>query len=75
MFSIQNNLIKIEYYHEDRDWGFRSFTKEGEILNDTTFVIKESYRTKDGSEAEVLNETYHFMKLEQKPDSVNEFVK
>jgi hypothetical protein len=50
--------------------------RAGQILNDTTFVIAESYRMNEGKKTEVKerNETYHFKQFNPKPDSTNRFI-
>jgi len=51
--------------------------REGDIINDTTFVISVSYRMKKGKKTEVKarNETYHFKQFSPQPDSTNNFIK
>jgi len=76
LYNIEGNRIKYERWvpMEGTD---RAYTFEGEILNDTTFVITESYRIKRGKEKEweIENEVYHFKQFSPKPDSTNNFVK
>lgn len=74
LFIIENNTIKIEYYMPKMYEGLPAYIKAGEILNDTTFIFKEQYRSKDDSEYQEINETYHFKKFSPKPDSTNNFI-
>ena len=55
----------------------KAFIYEGEILNDTTFKITESYRFTKGKKTEESskNEIWHFKHFRPKPDSTNNFVK
>ncbi len=76
LFSISGNTIRIEKWYPSEP-PKHAFIKEGEILNDTTFVFKSIYRMKDGKKTEYseLNEVYHFKTFPNKPDSTNSFVK
>ena len=73
LFQIKDNTIKIEYYMPKMYEGLPAYIKAGEILNDTTFVFREQYRSKDNSEYQEINETYHFKQYSPKPDSTNSF--
>ena len=55
--------------------GMPAYLKTGDIINDTTFVITEVERSKDGSERRTINEMYHYKHYSPKPDSTNNFVK
>lgn len=50
------------------------FTKKGEILNDSTFIINEVYEY-DGKILSKENKLYHFYKYSPKPDSTNKYIK
>ena len=78
LFIIDGISIKFEkWYPSSPGEGFPAFVRAGSILNDTTFVITESYRMKKGKKTEVKdkNETYHFRQFSPKPDSINIHVK
>jgi hypothetical protein len=53
------------------------YTNRGTIINDTTFILTESYRLKRGKKKDhsTINETYHFRAFSPKPDSTNKYVK
>ena len=75
LFEINNEKIIYEKWMST--WPpYQAYTYEGEILNDTTFVITESYRIVNGeiTEYEVENKTFHFKKFSPKPDSTNSFI-
>lgn len=75
VFGIDGNIIKFERWYPSQP-PLKAFVREGEILNDTTFVIAESYRVVDGQRTAVTqrNEVYHFKEFNPKPDSTNSFV-
>ena len=75
VFNIENNVIKFERWYPS-DPPLKAYVRAGEILNDTTFMITESYRMYDGKKTEVhsKNEIYHFKQFSHKPDSTNNFV-
>lgn len=75
LFKINNNTIKIEYYIKKMIEGLPAYIKSGEIIDDTTLVLKKEYRSNDSSNFTEINEIYHFQKLDSKPDSTNSFVK
>ena len=81
LFKIDNSNIKIEHwirqesFHTEKDPS--NCTSAGTILNDTTFIITESYHeNKRGKTSEyfVRDWTYHFKKFSPKPDSTNTFI-
>lgn len=76
VFSISNDIIKYEFLYCAETC--KAYIDEGKILNDTTFVITESYRLrKNGTKKKVRKkeETYHFKQFSPKPDSTNSFIK
>ena len=73
VFLINGNTIKFEMWYPPSGGGTPTYIREGEILNDTTFHITESYRS-DGSERSEKNEMYHFRQFYPKPDSTNKFI-
>ena len=75
VFQIEGNQIKFERWYPS-DPPLKSYMRTGEIINDTTFVISESYRMHKGKKSEIKarKETYHFKQFSPKPDSTNTFV-
>lgn len=76
LFLIENKSIKFERWYPSSGGPMKAYVRAGSILNDTTFLINESYRNQNGkkSEAKERNETYHFRQFSPKPDSTNTFV-
>ena len=74
VFQIKGNEISFEKWYPSSGGPAPVYIRSGEILNDTTFVITQSIRSKTG-EAKKLNEVYHFKEFAPKPDSTNNFVK
>ncbi len=75
LFNIDNNIIKFERWYPSSGGPLKAYVRKGIILNDTTFVIKESYRMVNGKKRDLdkENETYHFKQFSPKPDSTNRF--
>ena len=48
LFNIDNNIIKFERWYPSSGGPLKAYVRKGIILNDTTFVIKESYRMVNG---------------------------
>jgi len=71
IYSINDSNIKFETWYPSTDRLY-VYIREGNILNDSTFVITRSYRC-DGSEESSKNEVYHFKQFSPKPDSTNSF--
>ena len=74
VFKIENNDINYEqWYAGDRP--HKAYIMFGVILNDTTFHIKESWRS-GKKEDEIYKEDriYHFKQFSPKPDSTNSFI-
>lgn len=71
IFKIDSSTIQIEllYYSP-----FRAYINYGEIINDTTFVLKKRKSSYSSEEIEILG-TCHFKKFYPKPDSTNNFIK
>lgn len=72
-FKIENNLIQFERWFP-YEGGLPVCNRSGVILNDSTFHITKAMRA-DGTEQQVLDETFHFKRFSPKPDSTNKFVK
>ena len=78
LFKIDGNQIEFErWYPGSPGEKLKAYVRAGHILNDTTFIITESYRLKRGKKKdyETENETYHFNSFGPKPDSTNTYVK
>jgi len=75
VFKVEGNQIKFERWYPSEP-PYKAYVRAGEILNDTTFIITESYRMHKGKKTEVKdrNETYHFKQFSPKPDSTNNFI-
>lgn len=74
--NITNETIRIELWYCAEVC--ITAVDEGKILNDTTFVITESYQLrKNGTKKKFRKkeETYHFKQFGPKPDSTNSFIK
>lgn len=67
-FKIHGLDIEIEGYQTGSLLERDTFCDYGEILNDTTFVIKKYRENYSGKESE-MNKTYHFRHYLPKPDS------
>ena len=76
LFEIENDNIKFEKW-ASAGGPFKAYISAGKILNDTTFIIKESYRLFNGNKTEffALNDIYHFKQFSPKPDSTNNFIR
>jgi hypothetical protein len=77
VFQIDGTRIKFERWYPSSGGPLKAYIRSGEILNDTTFLITESYRMQKGKKTEIRerNEVYHFRQFSPKPDSTNNFIK
>jgi hypothetical protein len=75
VFQIEGSKIKYEKWTPGAGPSW-AFTYEGEILNDTTFVINKGYRAKDAGNKtpSEYHLEYHFKQFSPKPDSTNRFI-
>lgn len=75
IFTIENDNIKFERWYPG-DPPLKAYIREGNIINDSTFIITESYRMQGGNKTEVKAraETFHFKAFNPKPDSTNKFI-
>lgn len=75
LFKVENNNIKFERWYPG-DPPLKAYIREGNIINDSTFIITESYRMQGGKKTEVRarSETFHFKAFSPKPDSTNKFI-
>lgn len=76
LYVIEGDIIKIEKWYLVSSNGigpipYYAYTREGNVLNDTCFHIKKSYRIQNGKQTEERNkdEIYKFIKYQNKPDS------
>ena len=79
VFQISSNTIKLEYWYPPGAGGmnYQPYIFGGEIINDTTFILKEQYLINASGVKNILNtfnRTYHFKKFGPKPDSTNSFI-
>jgi len=75
-FLIEADSIQFERWYPGSP-PLPAYIRAGRILNDTTFVITESFRMQNGKKTETdsgRNEVYHFRQFSPKPDSTNRFV-
>ena len=77
LFEINDKSIVFEKWYPESSYSSPTAVREGEIINDTTFLITQTYRYRRGKKVEVTktNETYHFKELSPKPDSTNKYIK
>jgi hypothetical protein len=73
LFIVDENEISFERWYPSSGGAAPVYLLTGEIINDSTFVITKSIRSKTGEEKE-RNETYHFKPFSPKPDSTNNFI-
>ena len=75
VFKIEGNKIFFERWYSSEP-PLKAFVCDGNIINDTTFNITESYRMQNGEKTMVstINEIYYFKQFSPKPDSTNSFV-
>lgn len=72
VFKISGTLIEFETWSAARD--ITTFSHFGDIINDTTFMLKERINNEQGH-SHKENLTYHFQEFSPKPDSTNRFIK
>lgn len=71
-YAISQSAIRFERWYPSEK-PYRAFMKEGEIINDSTFVITKSHRP-NGKIRRSLQETYSFREMSKKPDHTNRWV-
>ena len=75
VFIVENDIIKYEKWVGARALEpYITRIYAGNILNDTTFHITESYRP-NGKERSTEDLMFHFRQFSPKPDSTNNFIK
>ena len=75
IYNISGDTIAFERWYPSTG-SLPAYVRSGKILNDTTFVITESYRMRFGRKWEYDQEyrVYHFREFKHKPDSTNPFI-
>lgn len=75
LFEIEGDNIRFERWYPSEP-PLKAYVRAGKILDDTTFVITESYRMQGGRKTEIReeNQVYHFKPFSPKPDSTNVFI-
>lgn len=74
LFLVNNFNIQIDDWGNGNGCEYPAYTRLGEILNDSTFLLKEYYKaqTKDGYLK--LNDTFRFKQTPTKPDSTQPYL-
>ena len=75
LFLIENNKIVYERW-QGSQLGYLVYREEGNIINDTTFIMTEMSRMNQGEKTETkqIERTYYFHQFSPKPDSTNIFI-
>ena len=75
LFLIENNKIVYERW-QGSQLGYLVYREEGNIINDTTFIMTEVSRMNQGEKTETkqIERTYYFHQFSPKPDSTNIFI-
>ena len=75
LFVIEDSNISINHWVAAQ-CGYPSVLRVGEILNDTTFILKKLTRLdSQGIKESDIEETFHFRQLSTKLDSINNYIK
>lgn len=75
IFNIYGDMLLMEQYElEGPLTPLDSYIYSGSIIDDTTFILKETKRYRTGGEHRNLDMTYHFRSFSPKPDSTNNFL-
>jgi hypothetical protein len=72
-YYIKNKEIEYDMYYPRADSPV--FTKKGNFINDSTFVIKLISKFDSKKEIKNIDITYRFISFNPKPDSTNNFIK
>ena len=77
LFKIEGAKIQFEKWYPVNAGATQAFVDAGSILNDTTFIIEESYNLERNKKKDYnkVNLTFHFRFLSPKPDSTNNVLK
>lgn len=75
VFIINGSSIKLEEWRPDNT-KLVAITREGTILNDTTFKFTQVYRLVNAvkTEQSTIDETFYFRQYSPKPDSTNQYI-
>jgi len=73
VFHVDGDRIKFEKWYPPSKTYTRAVIRSGAILNDTTFVITESWRAR-GGERQSEEATYRFRAFAPKPDSTSRYI-
>ena len=74
IFNIQNNtVLEFEKWEPSSGGGAKTNIYTAEILNDSTFVVKQVF-SHYNNETYTVQDTFHFMPFSPKPDSTNVFI-
>jgi hypothetical protein len=75
LFDIESTNISLNHWVASQ-CGYPTVLRTGEIINDTTFILKKMKRwdSQGTSELDIIEE-FHFRQLSIKPDSINNFIK
>lgn len=76
VFNIEGDNIQFERWYPSKP-PLETYVRSGKIVNDSTFVITESYRLKGNRKKDINKEEelYRFKHFAPKPDSTNRFIK
>ena len=73
LFQVNGCEIKFEKWYPSSGGDMPVYLHQGEVLNDTTFIITESILSNTGEKKD-LDQTYRFQYFSPKPDSTNGFI-
>jgi hypothetical protein len=73
LFQVDGDRIAFERWYPANKGYRQAHVRAGHLLNDSTFVITESWRS-TGGERRAKDETYHFHPFHPKPDSTSRFL-
>lgn len=73
-FRIYDKKIEFEKWEPSSGGPMKTVIRQGDILNDTTFVIRKRINNYDGK-TYLVQDTFRFRQFSPKPDSTNRFVK
>ncbi len=72
-FKEENGIIRMETWHA-RKCEYPVYVQSGTVLNDSTFIIWESYRAINTEDYTSINDTFHFKQTPSKPDSTQPYL-
>ena len=77
VFQVSGSQILIENWRPSSRKSLPAYLYKGEIINDTTFVITQSQRSKPNvsdNDFRIRRDVFRFKQFNPKPDSTNRFV-